>query len=179
MVDPRGGGPLWHPLREAAHVFCPPLAVASEDPRRLRLVLSDEQREQQLIVRFRSERGLFLRTYLLRVEADFGGAGPAERGELVLRRRKLRWRRPAPSDGRAWTDRLNTPELRTGLKLLQIERLSLDWDSAASRWRFALETLSGSVTTTFFPRLATPNPLMQAEAEAILRVVGALRRSTH
>jgi hypothetical protein len=178
MADPGGGGPLWHPLREAAGAFCPPLAVAAEDPQGLRLELSDDQHEQRITVCFRSERGLFLRTYLLRVEADLGGTGPSAPGTLVFRRGKLRWRRPAPANGRAWTDRLNSPELRAALKPLQIERLWLDWDAEASRWRFVLETLWGSVTTTFFPRLATPNPLRQAEAEGILRVIAALRRST-
>lgn len=169
--------PVWPFLREAAAAFCPPLELAREEPRRLALALRDPASGGELLLRYRSERGLFLRTYYLAVEADVPGDGPAEAGELVLRRRRLRWRRPKPGDGERWSERLGSRELLEALRPLQIERLSLRWQPEALAWRLVLETLSGSVTVTFFPPLETPNPLRRGEADAIRALVEALRRA--
>jgi hypothetical protein len=170
-------GAAWAHLRAAAAAFSPPLEVASEEPSRLALTLRDPRSDTEIHLRYRSERGLFVRTYFLAVEADVPGAGPSAPGELVLRRRRLAWRRPRPAGGAPWRDRL-AGELSEPLRGLPIERLSLRWRPEASTWRVSLETLAGSVTATFFPPLETPNPLHRAEAAAIRALLEGLRRAT-
>jgi hypothetical protein len=170
-------GAAWAHLRAAAAAFSPPLELASEEPSRLALTLRDPSSDAEIHLRYRSERGLFVRTYFLAVEADVPGAGPSAPGELVLRRRRLAWRRPRPAGGAPWGDRL-AGELSEPLRGLPIERLSLRWRPEASTWRVSLETLAGSVTATFFPPLETPNPLHRAEAAAIRALLEALRRAT-
>ncbi len=128
-------------------------------------------------VRYRSERGLFLRTYFLVVEAEIEGGGPVEPGRLALGRRGLAWKRPKPHDASRWRDAFASDELRGALRRLHAERLTLDWAPDRSRWNVALETLSGGVTVTFFPPLMTPNPLLREEAEALVSAFGALRRA--
>jgi hypothetical protein len=167
-------GPVWPSLRAAAHAFCPPFEMANEDPGRLVIDLRDPS-GQVLRLRYRSERGLFLRTYFLVVEAELPGFGPAEPGELVLRRRKLRWKRPHPRDGDRWSESFASAEIRSALKRVPAERLSLRWRPEQASWRLALETLLGSVTVTFFPALMTPNPLKPDEAQAMIALVAALR----
>jgi hypothetical protein len=167
-------GPIWPSLRAAAHAFCPPFEVANEDPGRLVIDLRDPS-GQVLRLRYRSERGLFLRTYFLVVEAELPGFGPAEPGELVLRRRKLRWKRPRPRGGERWTESFGSSEIRSALKGVPAERLTLQWQPNRASWRLALETLLGSVTVTFFPALMTPNPLKPDEAQAMIALVAALR----
>jgi hypothetical protein len=173
----QASGPLWESLFDAAAAFCPPLEVAVEEPGRLRVVVHDPETGQEIALRYRSERGLFLRTYLLVVAAEVAGVGPAGPAELVLRRRKLRWRRPAPRDGRLWLERLDPKSLLSASRPLQIERFTARWDSERSLWSLILETLSGSVTATFFPPLVTPNPLTREEAQAFLELVSRVRQA--
>lgn len=169
-------GPIWQALRDAAHAFSPSFSVVAEDARMLRITLQNTE-GREVTVAYRSQRGLFLRSYLLVVETEFTGIGPAAGGELVLRRRRLRWRRPQPGNGRAWAARLNSPDVRLALKPLQIERLTLRWRPERGTWRLALETLAGSVTVTFFPPLATPAPLAREEADAFVRLTDLLAAS--
>ncbi len=171
-------GPVWPALREAAGAFCPPLEVAAESPRTLTLVLHHADADAPVQLRYRSERGLFLRTYYLVLEAELPGEGPEDAGELVLRRRRLAWKRPKPRGGKAWSEHLRSEELRASLRRLQVERLGIGWAPERATWKVSLETLSGSLTVTFFPPLATPNPLLREEAEAFLSVLGALKRAT-
>ena len=168
---------VWPALKAAAAAFSPPFEVVDESETRLIVDLRAADSGDELRLRYRSERGLFLRTFYLVVEADLPGAGPADAGELVLRRRKLRWRRPKPRGGEAWSEELASPDVRAALKRLQIERLRLVWEPADARWRMVLETLSGSVTVTFFPLLMTPNPLLPDEAQAIEALLRALKRA--
>lgn len=169
-------GPVWPSLRAAAHAFCPPFEVSDEDPGRLALRLRAAESGDELRLRYRSERGLFLRTYFLLVESEFAGEGPADGGELVLSRRKLRWKRPRPRDASRWSDTFASPEVKAALKRLQIERLGLGWEPSRRSWRLELKTLMGSVTVTFFPAIMTPNPLKREEAEAIECLLRALKR---
>jgi hypothetical protein len=166
-------GPIWQALRDAAHAFPPSFSVLAEDARMLRVTLQNTE-GRKVTVAYRSQRGLFLRSYLLVVETEFPGIGPAAGGELVLRRRRLHWRRPQPSEGRAWAARLNSPEVSLALRPLQIERLTLRWRPEVATWRLALETLAGSVTVTFFPPLTTPAPLSREEADAFIRLTDLL-----
>lgn len=170
---------LWDSLLDVAAAFCPPLEVAVEEPGRLRVFLHNPETGDEIALRYRSQRGLFLRTYLLVVEAEVAGSGPAGPGELVLRHRRLRWRRPQPRDGRLWRERLGSSELLVAMRPLQVERLTARWEPERSLWRLTLETLSGSVTVTFFPPLFTPNPLTREEAGAFLELVGWVRRAVH
>lgn len=167
-------GPVWPSLRAAAGAFCPPFAVSSEDPRRLVISLEDTV-GHELLLSYRSERGLFLRTYYLVVEAELQGAGPQDAGELVLRRRKLRWKRPRPRGGDRWSESFGSAEIRSALKRVPAERLSLRWRPERASWRLVLEMLPGSVTVTFFPALMTSNPLKRDEAQAMIALVAALR----
>jgi hypothetical protein len=170
------GGQAWPVLREAASAFCPPYEVVEERPGELSLVLRRGARDDEGIrLRYRSTRGLFLRSYNLVVESSVAGEGPPEPGVLIRRGRRLVWRRPRPMDGRRWLERLVGEELRAALKRLQAERLTLAWDPTQARWRVALETLSGGLTVTFFPPLATPNPLERAEAQAFQDLLEAVR----
>ncbi len=169
--------PVWSSLREAAAAFCPPLVVTNERPGTLALSLRDLETGDELRLRYRSERGLFLRTYFLVAEADIPGAGPTTPGRLVLRRRALRWTRPKPGDAKRWSAGLASPELRSALGRIPVERLAVDWEPERATWRFSLETLAGSLTVTFFPPLMTPNPLRREEADAVVRAVGALREA--
>jgi hypothetical protein len=171
------GGPLYASLRAAAAPFCPPYEIVAENPAGLTIDLRRPHSPEHLRLRYRSERGLFLRTYYLVVEVDFPGEGPAEAGTLVLRRRRLRWKRPAPSDGERWSEG-RSDELKAALKRLQIERLGLGWEPERATWRLTLETLSGSVTVTFFPPLMTPNPFRLEEAEAIAGLLDAVRSAS-
>lgn len=167
-------GPVWPSLRAAADAFCPPFEVAGEDARRLVISLRDTAGDE-LLLRYRSERGLFLRTYYFVVEAELPGPGPSDPGELVLRRRKLRWKRPRPRDSDPWSETFGSSEIRSALKRVPAERLTLQWQPNRASWRLALETLLGSVTVTFFPALMTPNPLKPEEAQAMIALVAALR----
>lgn len=151
--------------------------MVAERPGRLALALRSADSGDELRLRYRSERGLFLRTYFLVIEADVPGEGPPETGTLVLRRRKLRWKRPRPRGGAGWAESFDSPDLRATLKLLQIERLGLTWEPEQATWKLALETLSGSVTATFFPPLMTPNPLKREEAQAIEALLRSLKRA--
>lgn len=172
-------GPVWPALRKAVGAFSPPLEVASEDPKALRIVLRDPGTDAQVTLRYRSERGLFLRTYYLVMEAAVPGAeGPDDAGQLALRRRGLAWKRPKPRAGEAWAKRLASDEVRGSLRALQVERLAIAWAPEHERWIVSLETLSGSLTVTFFPALMTPNPLHRDEAEAFLSLVRAVRAAT-
>jgi hypothetical protein len=166
-------GPIWQALRDAARAFSPSFSVVAEDAGMLRITLQNAE-GRKVTVAYRSQRGLFFRSYLLLVETEFPGTGPAEAGELVFRRRRLRWRRPQPDDGRAWASRLNSPDLMLALKPLQLERLMLQWRPERGTWRLVLETLAGSVTVTFFPPLATPAPLAREEADAFVRLTDVL-----
>jgi hypothetical protein len=96
---------------------------------------------------------------------------------LSFRRGHLRWKRPKPHDAQAWTDTLRSEDVRAALKRLPIYRLTLGWEPKRSRWRLQLETLAGGVTVTFFPPLATPNPLLPQEADALRALVAALGRA--
>jgi hypothetical protein len=171
-------GSVWPMLRAAADVFQPPFEVVAENPSRLTVDLRAADSGDEVRLRYRSERGLFIRTFYLVVEAEVSGPGPADAGELVLRRRKLRWRRPKPRGGEAWSEAFASEDVRSELKRLQIEKLRLAWDPARERWKLVLETLSGSVTVTFFPLLMTPNPLLRDEARAVEALLGALRRAS-
>ena len=171
-------GPVWPALREAARSFCPPFEVAAESPRTLSLVLRHADADARVRLRYRSERGLFLRTYYLVIEAEVAGEGPEDAGELVLRRRRLGWKRPKPEGATAWRKHVVSEELRASLRGLQVERLGIRWAPERATWNVSLETLSGSLTVTFFPPLATPNPLLREEAEAFLSLLGALRAAT-
>jgi hypothetical protein len=170
--------PVWSSLREAAAIFCPPLEVTDERPGALAVSLRDPETDEELGLRYRSERGLFLRTYFLVAETEMRGVGPPASGRLVLRRRALRWKRPQPPDARRWSRGLASPELLAALSRLPIERLAIDWEPDRATWRFSLETLAGSLTVTFFPPLMTPNPLRREEADALVRAVGALRQAS-
>jgi hypothetical protein len=170
--------PVWSSLREAADAFCPPFEVTRERPGGLAVWLRDPESREELRLRYRSERGLFLRTYFLIVEAEIGGGGPARPGRLVLGRRALRWTRPKPDDAKRWSETLSSPELRDALTRLPVEKLTLAWEPDRATWTFSLETLAGSLTVTFFPPLATPNPLRRAEADALVRAVAALRSAS-
>jgi hypothetical protein len=171
-------GPVWPTLREAARAFCPPLEVATETPQALSLVLDDPDRDVSVKLRYRSERSIFLRTYYLVMEADVPGAGPDEAGQLVLRRRGLAWKRPKPRAGKAWSKRLASDDIRGALRALQVERLAIAWAPQREMWTLSLETLSGSLTVTFFPALSTPNPLHREEAQAFLSLRDAVRAAT-
>jgi hypothetical protein len=168
---------IWPSLREAARSFCPPYGVVEERPDGLALRLRTPDGKDELTLRYRSERGLFLRTYYLVIEATVPGNGPAEAGTLVLRRRKLRWKRPAPQGGGPWSEGFSSPEVRAALKLLQVEKLDLSWEPGQGTWSLSLKTLAGSVTVTFFPPLLTPNPFMREEARAVDALVRELRRA--
>ena len=170
-------GPVWPSLRAAAAAFCPPFEIAAENPGGLALKLRAGDSGDELRLRYRSERGLFLRTYYLVVEAELPGEGPTEPGELVLRRRKLRWKRPKPLGGGKWSESFASTDVRAALKRLQIEKLVLGWEPRRASWRLALETLAGSVTVTFFPALMTPNPLKREEARAVEALLRALTRA--
>jgi hypothetical protein len=167
-------GPVWPSLRAAADAFCPPFEVSAEDAARLVVWLRDPA-GHELKLRYRSERGLFVRTYYLVVEAELAGDGPSDAGELVLGRRRTRWKRPRPREARRWSEIFGTPEIRTAVKRIPTERLSLRWRPEGEGWILVLETLLGSVTVTFFPALMTPNPLKREEAQAVIALVGALR----
>jgi hypothetical protein len=169
-------GPVWPALRAAAAAFSPPFEVVAESPDRLTVELRAADSGDELRLRYRSQRGLFLRTFYLVVEAELPGPGPPDAGELVFRRRKLRWRRPRPRGGETWSEGFASPDVRAALKRLQIEKLRLAWDPARERWGLFLETLSGSVTVTFFPLLMTPNPLLRDEAQAVEALLRALKR---
>jgi hypothetical protein len=169
--------PLWDSLQEAAGAFAPRFEVASSDPTKLSLVLRDPSGSRELELRYRSERGLFLRTYFLVLEAEVAGVGPATAGALALRRRRLVWRRPKPPHGKLWSERLSPPALKATLKRLPVERLRLNWNPLAQRWRLVVETVVGGVTATFFPPLLTPNPLRREEADALIALVEALARA--
>jgi hypothetical protein len=171
-------GPVWPALREAARTFCPPLEVAAENPQALSVVLRDPERDASVTLRYRSERGLFVRTYYLVMEADVPGTGPDDPGRLMLRRRQLAWKRPKPRAGNAWGARLASDDMRASLRALQVERLAIAWAPQRETWNISLETLSGSLTVTFFPALMTPNPLHREEAEAFLSLLGAVRAAT-
>jgi hypothetical protein len=168
---------IWPALREAANAFCPPFEVVEERPGGLALLLRTPDGTEELTLRYRSERGLFLRTYYLVIQATVPGDGPAEAGTLVLGRRKLRWKRPEPYGGKRWSEGFSSPEIRAALKPLQVERLDLAWDPRRGTWSVSLETLSGSVTVTFFPPLLTPNPFMPEEAQAVEALVRELSRA--
>jgi hypothetical protein len=170
-------GSIWPSLRTAAAVFCPPLEVVREAPATLSLTLRDPGAGEELKLRYRSERGLFLRTYFLVVEADLRGSGPTEPGVLKLRRGGFHWKRPKPDGGEAWAQALSSPEVRAALKRLPVERLTLDWEPGSARWHLQLHTLVGGVTVTFFPPLATPNPLLPDEAGAVRELVSVLGRA--
>jgi hypothetical protein len=170
-------GPVWPSLRAAADAFCPPFEVAEENPGRLTVSLRTAAGDE-LLLGYRSERGLFSRTYYFVVAAELAGAGPAEAGELVLSRRKLRWKRPHPRGGDRWSEAFGSADIRAALKRVPADRLSLRWQPERSSWQFALEMLPGSVTVTFFPALMTPNPLKREEAKAIVALVRALRHPT-
>jgi hypothetical protein len=171
-------GPVWPALREAARAFCPPLEVAAENPEALTVALHDPGADAPVTLRYRSERGLFLRTYYLVMEAAVPGAGPDEPGQLALRRRGLAWKRPKPRAAKAWGQRLASDDIRASLRALQVERLAIAWAPERETWKVSLETLSGSLTVTFFPALMTPNPLHRAEAEAFLSLRDAVRAAT-
>ena len=170
-------GLIWPSLRAAAVAFCPPFEVAAEDPQRLSIDLGEEAGGRTLRLRYRSERGLFLRTYYLVIQAELAGEGPAEPGTLELRRGKLRWKRPAPRDGKRWSEVLLSGEARAALKKLQVERLVLAWEPRRASWHVALETLSGAVTVTFFPPLMTPNPFRREEARALDALLDAFKQA--
>jgi hypothetical protein len=170
------GGQAWPVLREAANAFCPPYEVVDERPGELSLLLRRvPQDEEEIRLRYRSTRGLFLRSFNLLVESSVEGDGPAEPGVLIRRGRRLVWKRPKPAGGKRWSERLVGEEFRAAVKHLQAERLTLAWDPAQARWRVTLETLSGGLTVTFFPPLATPNPLERAEAQAFQDLLEAVR----
>jgi hypothetical protein len=173
MIVP--GGQAWPVLREAANAFCPPYEVVEERPSELTLVLRGALPDDAIRLRYRSTRGLFLRTYNLLVESSVIGDGPPEPGVLTRRGRRLVWKRPRPADGKRWSERLVGDAFRAALKRLQAERLTLAWDPTQERWWISLETLSGGLTVTFFPPLATPNPLERAEAEAFRELLDAVR----
>jgi hypothetical protein len=167
---------IWPSLRDAANAFCPPYEVVEERPDGLALELRAPDGEE-LTLRYRSERGLFLRTYYLVIEAELDGDGPTEPGTLALSRRKLRWKRPIPPGAERWSGGMSSPEVRAALKPLQVESLELAWDPGGRSWKLALKTLCGSVTVTFFPPLATPNPFLRNEAEAVARLVRELTQA--
>ena len=171
-------GPVWPLLRSAAEAFCPPYEFESKQPGRLSLTLREAETGDEIRLRYRSVRGLVLRTYYLVVEADVVGEGPAKAGELAYRWRKLAWRRPKPPDAKRWRDRLGSADVRAALGRLQIETLTLAWEPERATWRVRLETLSGSVTATFFPPLLTPNPFKREEAAALAELLRALRRAS-
>jgi len=168
---------IWPSLREAANAFCPPYEVVEERPDGLALRLRTPDGRDELTLRYRSERGLFLRTYYLFVEATVPGDGPPEAGTLALRRRKLRWKRPAPQGGGAWSDGFSSPEVRAALKPLQVENLDLSWEPEQGTWSLSLKTLVGSVTVTFFPPLLTPNPFLREDARAVDALVREVRQA--
>jgi hypothetical protein len=168
----------WPYLREAANAFCPPATITAEHPRKLALELRAQGTTGPLRLRYRSERGLFIRTYYLVIEAEVAGEGPTDAGTLTFRRGKLRWKRPKPRDGAGWSAGFASPAVRSALKRLQVERLTLTWAPERATWRLALETLSGSVTVTFFPPLMTPNPFHPEEAEALAPLLQARRTAS-
>lgn len=178
MLEASPSSPVWSSLRTAASSFCPPLELSEEHPAALRVALRDPASGAELTIRYRSERGLFLRTYFLVVEAEIVGDGPVQPAELAWRRGKLRWRRPKPPDAEPWQEGFGSSELRNALRRLQIESLSLAWEPARATWRFSLETLSGAAIVTFFPPLTTPNPLERKEAEALREALAALRSAS-
>jgi len=167
---------IWPSLRDAARAFCPPYEVVEERPGGLALELRSPDSDS-LTLRYRSERGLFLRTYYLLIETELEGDGPAGAGTLALSRGKLRWKRPRPPAAESWSDGMSSPEVRAALKPLQVESLDLTWDPGPRTWKLALKTLCGSVTVTFFPPLATPNPFLREEAEAVGELVRSLSRA--
>lgn len=160
-----------------ANAFCPPFEVTAEDPGRLAIGLRAGDSGDELRLRYRSERGLFLRTYFLVVESDLPGEGPPEAGKLILSHGRLRWKRPKPPGGKEWSNGFASPDVRAALKRLQIERFTLGWEPSRAIWRLTLETLLGSVTVTFFPAIMTPNPLKREEAEAIEALLRALKHA--
>ena len=168
-------GPVWPSLRAAARVFCPPLEVVSEQPGRLTVQLQNPETGDELRLRYRSARTLFERTHFLVIEADIAGRGPTQAGKLVLRGRRLRWKRPVPPDGKPWARHLFSAELHSALGHLQVEKLALAWEPGRRTWRVSLETLYGSLTVTFFPPLMTPNPLKREEAAALVAALAAVK----
>jgi hypothetical protein len=59
-----------------------------------------------------------------------------------------------------------------------VERLALAWEPTQACWRVEFETLSGGLTVTFFPPLATPNPLEREEAQAFQDLLEAVRSAS-
>lgn len=170
---------MWPVLREAANAFCPPYEVVEERPGDLSLVLRRARRkDEEIRLRYRSTRGLFLRSYNLSVESSVTGEGPAQAGVLIRRGRRLAWKRPKPAEGKRWSERLVGGEFWAAVKRLQAERLALAWEPTQARWQVELETLSGGLTVTFFPPLATPNPLEREEAQAFQDLLEAVRSAS-
>jgi hypothetical protein len=169
--------PLWPSLRAAAATFSPPFEVVAENPAGLVLELETRGGGERLRLRYRSVRGLFVRTYYLVIEAELAGEGPAGAGTLVFRLRRLRWKGGKPAGGDDWRESFSSPDVLAALKRLQVESLGLSWEPERASWHLSLETLSGSVTVTFFPLLHTPNPLTREEAQAIEALLRALKRA--
>lgn len=144
-----------------------------EEPARLHVLLRDP-RGIELALGYRSDRGLFYRTYFLVGQAEVRGTGPSAPARLVLRRRGLVWKRPRPPEARRWREAIAGREFRAALKRGHTERLTLDWRPHRGTWVVYLETLSGGLTTTFFPPLDTPNPLFPDEADALFELLAAL-----
>ncbi|MGH2997429.1 MAG: hypothetical protein ACRDM9_14025, partial [Gaiellaceae bacterium] len=82
---------------------------------------------------------------------------------------------PRPRGGDRWSESFGSAEIRSALKRVPAERLSLRWRPERASWRLVLEMLPGSVTVTFFPALMTSNPLKRDEAQAMIALVAALR----
>jgi hypothetical protein len=142
------------------------------------LILRRAGDDEELRLRYRSTRGMFLRSYNLVVESSIAGEGPVQAGVLTQRGRRLIWKRPRPADGKRWSERLAGEAFRAAVKRLQAERLTLEWEPAPARWRVELETLSGGLTVTFFPPLVTPIPLERKEAEAFQELLEAIRSAS-
>jgi hypothetical protein len=179
-MSPRVAFSLWPPLRAAAGAFCPPYRVAEERKATPAVVLSDPAASlPDLRVGYRVERRFAVRTAYLTVQAEVPGAGPVSDAELRYRKRaRLRgggasfgWERD-PTDGGEWLGRLSPGLDRAASEIRSIESLTLRWSTRSGRWRFRLETLSGSVVAGGFMAMPIPVPIEKGEVRGILRMLG-------
>jgi hypothetical protein len=185
-MSPRVAFSLWPPLRAAAAAFCPPYQVAEQRKTIPAVVLSDPTASlPDLRVGYRVERRFAVRTAYLILQAEIPGAGPVGDAELRYRKRarllgggaSFGWERD-PGGGDEWLARLSPGLDRAATDIRSIESMTLRWSTRSGRWRFRLETLSGSVVAGGFMAMPIPVPIEKGEVGGILRMLGHVQEAT-